>query len=114
MDKEVLNYLDKAGQYLQGAGEKGFKTYVHGVWVESLIFISLGLLIAFIGVGVFLFFFKHSKVVNEDETYRDEDFITAGLVCLGVFVLMGLPFVILNITGVFAPDYVAIKEMLRK
>lgn len=45
MDKDILKYLDKVGQYVQGASEKGFEVYVHGVFVNSISMTLIGLII---------------------------------------------------------------------
>lgn len=138
MDKEILNYLDKVGQYLQGTGEKGFEIYVHGVFVQSLIYTIVGVLLlclatTLIVVGWKLFKKKVYITVPEREVFelfkentvdpehqeRDDDaeernlYIagTMGIVSI-LLTLFGIVFVIANITGVFAPDYVAIKELV--
>ncbi|MEQ7790742.1 hypothetical protein [Staphylococcus nepalensis] len=139
MDKEILNYLDKVGQYLQGAGEKGFETYVHGVFVQSLIYTIVGVLLlclatTLIVVGWKLFkkevyitvpereefsFFAENKMRIIPETQkRDDDAEERNLHVAGTMGIVstfltffGIVFVVANITGVFAPDYVAIKEI---
>ncbi|MDW8544410.1 hypothetical protein SD311_005130 [Staphylococcus sp. KG4-3] len=102
MDKDIMNYLDKVGQYLQGAGEKGFEVYVHGTYVSLLMFTILGLTI--IAISIFLIW-KSSK--------RVEDYDLCGLI-IGIsslMILTGCLLIAFNIVGVFAPDYVAIKDI---
>ncbi|QKQ06011.1 hypothetical protein HSZ49_09295 [Staphylococcus saprophyticus] len=139
MDKEILNYLDKVGKYLQGAGEKGFETYVHGVFVQSLIYTIVGALLlclatTLIIVGWKLFTKKVYVTVPEREEFspfaenkrriipehqkRDDEAEEINLYIAGIMgivstflVMFGIAFVVANITGVFAPDYVAIKEI---
>lgn len=140
MDKEILNYLDKVGQYLQGAGEKGFETYVHGVFVQSLIYsivgaILLSVAIALIVIGwkfinkeiyvtvpekeEFSFFGENKKKIIPEREVRDGDAeetyqciaFVMGFVSI-ISAAFGICLLIANITGVFAPDYVAIKEIV--
>ncbi|MGL4008188.1 hypothetical protein [Staphylococcus nepalensis] len=110
MDKEILNYLDNVGQYLQGAGEKGFETYVHGVWVSSLIYGSLGLLLLIIGI-VFFITFANKKILKENEEFIDREKRAFGIGLLIIFGLLGTVIIMYNSIGIFAPDYVAIKEI---
>lgn len=139
MDKEILNYLDKVGQYLQGAGEKGFETYVHGVFVQSLIYTIVGALLLCLATTLiivgwklfkkevyitvpereeFSFFRENKKKIIPEHQKRDDDAEERNLYIAGIMgivsiflVMFGIAFVIANITGVFAPDYVAIKEI---
>lgn len=115
MDKEILNYLDKVGQYLQGAGEKGFEIYVHGVWVSSLTHTLIGvLLLAFIPI-VYILADRSITKVEKVKSYLDDDEDT--VICLiawsiiSVLFIVGILEITFNITGIFAPDYVAIKEI---
>lgn len=139
MDKEILNYLDKVGKYLQGAGEKGFETYVHGVFVQSLIYTIVGALLLCIATTLivvgwrlfkkevyitvpkreeFSFFAENKKRIIPEHQKRDDDAEERNLYIAGIMgvlsmflTLFGIAFVIANVTGVFAPDYVAIKEI---
>ncbi|MEB7800423.1 hypothetical protein NGC89_02935 [Staphylococcus xylosus] len=139
MDKEILNYLDKVGKYLQGAGEKGFETYVHGVFVQSLIYTIVGALLLCLATTLivvgwklfkkevyitvpereeFSFFAENKKSIIPEHQKRDDDaeetnlYIAGTMGIISMFLtLFGIAFVIANVTGVFAPDYVAIKEI---
>lgn len=139
MDKEILNYLDKVGKYLQGAGEKGFETYVHGVFVQSLIYTIVGALLLCLATTLivvgwklfkkevyitvpereeFSFFAENKKRIIPEHQKRDDDaeetnlYIAGTMGIISMFLtLFGIAFVIANVTGVFAPDYVAIKEI---
>lgn len=103
MDKDILNHLDKVGQYVQGASEKGFEVYVNGVFVESLIYS----VIAFVVIVISAIAIK--MIINKME-YEDEVLFWS----LGptIFILMGVLVISFNITGIFAPDYVAIKQII--
>ncbi|MEM5397917.1 hypothetical protein [Staphylococcus gallinarum] len=139
MDKEILNYLDKVGKYLQGAGEKGFETYVHGVFVQSLIYTIVGALLLFLAITLivvgwklfrkkvyvtvpereeFSFFGENKKKIIPEHQERDDDaeernlYVAETMGIVSIFLIFfGIVFVIANITGIFAPDYVAIKEI---
>lgn len=139
MDKEILNYLDKVGQYLQGTAEKGFETYVHGVFVQSLIYTIVGALLLCIAMTLivivwrlfkkkvyitvpereeFSFSAENKKEIIPEHQKRDGDAEERNLYIAGIMgvlsmslTLIGIAFVIANVTGVFAPDYVAIKEI---
>src|SRR5699024_2400069 len=110
MDKEILNYLDKVGQYLQGAGEKGFETYVHGVGVSRLVDGSLGRVLLIICI-VFFITFANKKILKENEEFIDREIRAFGIVLLIIFGLLGIVIIMYNSIGIFAPDYVAIKEI---
>ncbi|OLF32230.1 hypothetical protein [Staphylococcus sp. 47.1] len=104
MDKEILNYLDKVGQYLQGAGEKGFETYVHGVFVSSLVKTIIG--ITLIVIAVFLI----KLAINYWDNIVSED-MEIYVIAIPIMFVIGALTLGSNITGIFAPDYVAIKEI---
>lgn len=139
MDKEILSYLDKVGKYLQGAGEKGFETYVHGVFVQSLIYFIVGVVLLCIAASLivigwklfkkevyytvpereeFALFAENKKRIVPEHQKRDveaEDIYSQIALGMGIISIIlaffGIVFVIANIGGVFAPDYVAIKEI---
>lgn len=104
MDKEILNYLDKVGQYLQGAGEKGFETYVHGVFVSSLIGTIFGLILIVASIFLTKIAIKHWSFI----VYRDMEVFAFSI---PVLFIIGVVMLATSVVGVFAPDYVAIKEI---
>ncbi|MFQ3904457.1 hypothetical protein ABLV98_15460 [Staphylococcus sp. 50Mo3-1] len=114
MDKDIMNYLDKVGQYLQGAGEKGFETYVHGVWVTSLIYTLIGVLLLALIPVVYILASRSIEKVEKVKSYLDDSdtaiSVIAWAIMFGCFIV-GTSLTIFNITGIFAPDYVAIKEI---
>src|SRR5699024_10358513 len=110
MDKEILNYLDKVGQYLQGAGERGFETYVHGVRVSSVEERSLGLLLLIIGI-VFLITFANKIVLEVNEEFIGRENRACGLGVLIIFRLLSMVIIKYNCICIFAPDYGAINEI---
>ncbi|WP_436894957.1 hypothetical protein [Mammaliicoccus sciuri] len=138
MDKDILNYLDQVGQYIQGASEKGFETYVHGVFVSSLIYTIIGVVLLIIATILCVISWKLYKkevyyTVPEREVYkyfgetktipehqeRDSkaeernSYVALTLIGISLFLIIGGTFfVISSITGIFAPDYVAIKEIV--
>ncbi|WP_312684245.1 hypothetical protein [Mammaliicoccus sciuri] len=139
MDKDILNYLDQVGQYIQGASEKGFETYVHGVFVSSVIYSIVGVVLLIIATILCVISWKLYKkevyyTVPEREAYRyfgetktipehqerdseaEEINLYVSLIIIVVSLLLfisGTFFVISSITGIFAPDYVAIKEIVK-
>ncbi|MFK5673013.1 hypothetical protein ACI6CX_01515 [Mammaliicoccus sciuri] len=138
MDKDILNYLDQVGQYIQGASEKGFETYVHGVFISSLIYSIIGVVLLIIATILCVISWKLYKkevyyTVPEREAYRifgeteiipeyqerdgkaEERNSHVALTLIGIslfLIISGTFFVISSIPGIFAPDYVAIKEIV--
>lgn len=118
MDKEILNYLDKVGQYLQGAGEKGFETYVHGVWVSSLVNTLIGVLLLALIPIVYILADRSITKVEKVKSSLDDEGIDTGI-CLIAWIIMGGLFLVgilnitFNFTGILTPDYVAIKEIAK-
>lgn len=121
MDKEILNYLDNVGQYLQGASEKGFEVYAHGVFVESIVIGISGLLVTIISLSI-LFWLQYgywvSKKNDMSNGFRNRFFneistsTVVGTVIFAVLSVLGIIVMCSNITGIFAPDYVAIKQII--
>lgn len=121
MDKDILNYLDKVGQYVQGASEKGFEVYAHGVFVESIVIGISGLLVTIISLSI-LFWLQYgywlSKKNDMSNGFRNRFFneistsTVVGTVIFAVLSVLGIIVMCSNITGIFAPDYVAIKQII--
>ncbi|MBU6112528.1 hypothetical protein [Mammaliicoccus lentus] len=121
MDKDILKYLDKVGQYVQGASEKGFEVYVHGVFVESIVIGISGLLVTIISLSI-LFWLQYgywvSKKNDMSNGFRNRFFneistsTVVGTVIFAVLSVLGIIVMCSNITGIFAPDYVAIKQII--
>lgn len=115
MDKDILNYLDKVGRYVQGASEKGFEVYVHGVFVNSIFMTLIGLIII---SAIVITCYKLIKKYFETDEYKSMDlddlFFVSILPLLLVIVILVIGFILVidNITGIFAPDYVAIKQII--
>lgn len=103
MDKDILNYLDKVGQYIQGASEKGFEVYVHGVFVESLIYLILGFITVVISIVTITMLFKKMD---------DKDDAAFWSITPSLLAILGVVLIVFKTTGVFAPDYVAIKQII--
>lgn len=121
MDKEILKYLDKVGSYIQGASEQGFKTYVHGVFVESIVNVITSLFLSLIAAIIFLSIKKNiekSKKENLSSIFYDRKYEdvtvagTIGLILPSILIIIGFIVFASNITGVFAPDYEAIKNII--
>lgn len=106
MDKDILNYLDKVGQYIQGASEKGFETYVHGVFVESIIKSLIGLVLIIASIYLIKLLIIHWEKISDKNFEPIVIFPLMFLVIGGILLSFGL-------VGIFAPDYVAIKEIVK-
>jgi len=115
MDEDILNYLDKVGQYVQGASEKGFEVYVHGVFVKSILMTLIGLIIiSVIAIASYKVIKKYFET-DEYERINIDDLIMISIIPLFlVSAIFVTAFIIVttNITGIFAPDYVAIKQII--
>lgn len=112
MDKQILEYLDKVGEKIGGVAEQGFDVYVHGVFVESLINSIIGFLMIIVPIAIVALIYKHEKKYGVD--MDDELFI---LIIFGsllgiALIITGVVTLICSVTGVFAPDYVAIKNIV--
>lgn len=105
MDKDILNYLNQVGKYIQGASEKGFETYVHGVFVESIIKSLIGLVII---IG---FIYLTKLIIINWGKISDKNFEAIVLFPL-MFLVIGVILLSFGLVGIFAPDYVAIKEIV--
>ena len=122
MDKDILKYLDKVGQYVQGTSEKGFEVYVHGVFVESITGTVFGLVLTIIsllavcliqrGVWIGKNFNKKSVFVEEYDTQYMSTPAFIGTIVFGILSLIGIIMMACSLTGIFAPEYVAIKQII--
>lgn len=122
MDKDILNYLDKVGQQLQGASVKGFETYVHGVFVKSLMYGISSIIVITICIIIWklgMNYNPHQK--RKEKESRGEDVYSSDyngvkfafifFPIIGMVIAFGV--LISSVIGIFAPDYVAIKEIVR-
>lgn len=123
MDKDILKYLDKVGQYVQGASEKGFEVYAHGVFVESITGTVFGLVLTIISLlsvyliqrGVWIgkkYFNKKSVFVEGYANQYTSTPAFIGTIAFGILSLIGIIMIACSLTGIFAPDYVAIKQII--
>lgn len=121
MDDKILKYLDQVGQYVQGASEKGFETYVHGVFIESIVTGMSGLLVTIICLSIIVWLLKGYRTAKDNDIgngFRDgfmNEMSIPTLIGIIVFSSLGVLGIIIfctNITGIIAPDYVAIKQIV--
>ncbi|MGE6949164.1 MULTISPECIES: hypothetical protein [Staphylococcus] len=114
MDKQILEYLDKVGEKIGGVAKEGFDVYVHGVFVESLIMSIIGLLFIIVPISVIVISYKKIKLT--EDVINSEGDISIAMIFVGVLfilsIVIGLMTLSSYITGVFAPDYVAIKDIV--
>lgn len=103
MDKDILKYLDKVGQYVQGTSEKGFEVYVHGVFIESVTYTVIGLIMIILAAITIKIIFKKVDYTNDAYWYSTLPALVA---------FIGFMFIVISATGIFAPDYVAIKQII--
>ncbi|PTF70251.1 hypothetical protein [Staphylococcus chromogenes] len=110
MDDKILSYLDKVGEKISGVAEKGFDVYIHGVFVTSLIYSIIGVVLVILGIaGMHIALRLNNGEENNDfkEMFQIATFIISPMI-----IIVGFVFVIANIVGVFAPDYIALKQIV--
>ncbi|MDT4011520.1 hypothetical protein [Staphylococcus simulans] len=140
MDKEVLKRYDELAEGFKQISSHGWETYVHGVWVSSLIYSIVGIILICFALTLitmswklfrkevyytvpereaFSYIFGEKKRIIPEHQERDGDreeiyrFIAVGMLVLSLFfIIVGVPFILSNIIGIFTPDYVAIKEII--
>lgn len=121
MDKQILQYLDKVGEKIGGVAKEGFDVYIHGVFIQSLI----GTIVCSISTIIVIFsviqaFLKIQKGIKNQENnfYWDTSLggdvrITILIPFLELILLIAIIFSLYNnLIGLFAPDYVAIKNIV--
>lgn len=140
MDKEVLKRYDELAEGFKQISSRGWETYVHGVWVSSLIYFIVGIILICFALTLitmswklfkkevyytvpereaFSYIFKEKNRIIPEHQERDGDrehiyrSIAVGMLVLSlIFIIVGIAFILANIIGIFTPDYVAIKEMV--
>ncbi|HDP5919716.1 hypothetical protein [Staphylococcus aureus] len=122
MDKQILNYLDKVGEKLSGVTAKGFDIYVHGVFVKSIvwsIFSFVGIIACIVTLIVTLKLTNKAKRDKEECIFYSAKYdfttvlsfaLTFGSSLMGFLLFLAL---VSNVVGIFAPDYVVIKEIIK-
>jgi len=119
MDDKMIS---EAGKYLKDISSQGFETYVQGVWASSIVYTLIGLICLALIPFVYKFADRSIDKVEEKSFLKDSDvylldpgtaIVGIGWVIIAILVCSGLLLVGFNIIGVFAPDYIAIKEIIR-
>lgn len=111
MDDKMIS---EAGKYLKDISSQGLETYVQGIWISSIIYTLIGL----ICITLIPFVYKYAdRSIDKlkDRSYLDDSdtvVFCAGWVLITVFACVGLLLIGTNIIGIFAPEYVAIKELI--
>lgn len=111
MDKELIS---EAGKYLKDVSSQGFQTYVEGLWATSILWASVGgflLLLSVICLFISIKFYKLEYIANEE----NEEYIWTSLSIsfMVVFFISGFIMVAFNLSGIVAPDYVAINKLIQ-
>lgn len=112
MDDKMIS---EAGKYLKDISSQGFETYVQGVWASSLAYTLIGLLCLILIPFVYKYADKSIEKVKEKKSFLDDTntgIFLIGWTIIGVLFVVGLLSIGFNIIGIFAPEYVAIKELI--
>lgn len=110
MDDKILSYLDKVGEKISGVAEKGFDVYIHGVFVTSLTYSIIGIVLIILAIAAM---YITARLNNSEEYNEFKEMFKIFVFIIGLFgIVVGFVFVLANIVGVFAPDYVALKQIV--
>jgi len=103
--EDVANVMDEIGRRVGPLGEQTAEILVRGTFAESLVWAIGGaflLLIAIGMVGLIIYGIRENS----------GDMVGVGLFGAVGAAVVGLPILLVNMVGVIAPDYVAIKHIL--
>ena len=112
MDDKVIS---EAGKYLKDISSQGFETYVQGVWVSSIVYTLIGLICLVLIPFVYKFADRSIDKIKEKKSFLDDSdtgVFVMGWAIISILLCVGVLLVGFNIIGVFAPEYVAIKELI--
>lgn len=118
MDDKMIN---EVGKYLKDIGSQGFETYVQGVWASSIVYTLIGLICLAIIPFVFKYANRTIDKLEEKSSLNDSDVYVldssttiaiSGWLIIAILACVGLLLIGFNIIGIFAPEYVAIKELI--
>lgn len=118
MDDKMIS---EAGKYLKDISSQGFEVYVQGVWASSIVYTLIGLLCLALIPFVYKFADRSIDKLEEKSSLKDSDVYVfdpgtaiagIGWVIIAILICSGILLVGFNIIGVFAPEYVAIKELI--
>lgn len=119
MDDKMIS---EVGKYLKDISSQGFETYVQGVWASSIVYTLIGLICLAIIPFIYKFADRSIDKLEEKSSSNDSDVYVLdssttiaiiGWLTIALLVCAGLLLVGFNIIGIFAPEYVAIKELIR-
>lgn len=121
MDKNILSHLENLENKLSVTAQRGFEVYTNGVYIKSLLCFSFGLIL-FIIFSLFLLFISKkilkSKKEKLESIFYDIEYSTlSGVGVCSVFgsiilIITGIIMFTTSVLGIFAPDYVAINELI--
>ena len=118
MDDKMIN---EVGKYLKDISSQGFETYVQGVWASSIVFTLIGLICLAIIPFVYKFADRsidklglgdEGSLDDLDKHIADSVIFILGWLIIAILACVGLLLIGFNIIGIFAPEYVAIKELI--
>lgn len=118
MDDKMIS---EAGKYLKDISSQGFETYVQGVWASSIVYTLIGLICLIITPFVYKFATRSIDKIEEKSSLNYSDIyvvdtgtviFSIGWLIIATLLCVGLLLVGFNIIGIFAPEYVAIKELI--
>ncbi|PTG53173.1 hypothetical protein BU687_05870 [Staphylococcus chromogenes] len=110
MDDKILSYLDKVGEKISGVAEKGFDVYIHGVFVTSLIYSIIGVVLVILTIAAMYIALRLNN--SEEKNDFKENLQIPIFIISPMTIVVGFAFIIANIVGVFAPDYIALKQIV--
>ena len=104
-EKELIEYLDKAGQYFDKSAQQTFKIYTHGIYVESILLLLLGMSVILISLIAMWVIFNNKQAVVATGY--------APMIVLGVFAVfvIGVVMIASSATGIITPEYVALQRI---
>ena len=118
MDDKMIN---EVGKYLKDISSQGFETYVQGIWASSIVFTLIGLICLAIIPFVYKFADRsidklglgdEGSLDDLDKHIADSVIFILGWLIIAILACVGLLLIGFNIIGIFAPEYVAIKELI--
>ena len=102
--EDVANVFDEIGERVGPLGAQTAEILVRGTFAESLAWVIAG--------GVFTLIILSITAYMIGKAGSDDDKIFVVVLSFFAFLFIAAPMIFLNLVGVVAPDYVAIKHVL--
>lgn len=103
--------ISEAGNYLKEVGSQGFETYVHGLWITSVIWLIVGICLLLIGTALIPKAIKNYKT-DKESPYDDLSGTALIVALITILYVFGGVAVMINLNGVVAPEYTAIQNLI--